>query len=149
MPVNVNKLATIGQLGNLAERVVQAIAPTFKSLAVVGNRVNFYTSTDGTGDVADYIDFPEEVSLDVTDTDLVTNFEWTAQAYPDSTNPNLDGKTVLVLVIKGDKQTNPTTAYKFISMEALTTGGVDVATNAECDELLQSILPTVQSGGGD
>lgn len=149
MAVNVSKLATIGQLGNLAERVVQAISPTFKSLAVVGNRVNFYTSTDATGDVANYVDFPEEVSLDVTDTDLVTNFAWSAQTYPDSTNPNLEGKTVLVLVVKGDRQTNPTTSYKFINMEALTTGGADVATNAECDELLQSILPTVQSGGGD
>lgn len=145
MPVDTTKLVTLGQLGNLAQRTVAAIAPTFKSLAVSGNRVNFYTSTDGTGDVADYVDFPEEISLDVTGTNLVPNFAWSAATYPDSTNPNLEGKTVLVLVVKGDRQTNPTTAYKFINMEALTS----VATNTECDELLQSILPTVAAGGGD
>ena len=119
MAYDVTKLATLGQLGNLAERTVAAIAPTFKSLAVSGNRVNFYTSTDATGTVAAYVDFPEEIFLDQAGTTLVENFTWAAATYPGSTNPNLDGKTVLVLAVKGDAQTNPTTKYSFVDVSKL------------------------------
>lgn len=119
MAYDVTKLATLGQLGNLAQRTVAAIAPTFKSLAVSGNRVNFYTTTDATGDVAFYFDFAEEIFLDQAGTTLVQNFAWSAATYPGSTNPNLDGKTVLVLAVKGDKETNPTTKYSFVNLEAL------------------------------
>lgn len=119
MAYDVTKLATLGQLGNLAERTVAAIAPTLKSLAVSGNRVNFYTSTDATGDVAFYFDFAEEIFLDQTGTTLVQNFAWSAVTYPNSTNPNLEGKTVLVLAVKGDKQTNPTVKYSFVNLETL------------------------------
>ena len=119
MAYDVTKLATLGQLGNLAERTVAAIAPTLKSLAVSGNRVNFYTSTDATGDVAFYFDFAEEIFLDQAGTSLVSNFAWSAATYPNSTNPNLDGKTVLVLAVKGDKETNPTTKFSFVNLESL------------------------------
>ena len=127
MPVNTNKLATLEHLGNLAQRTVSAIAPTFKSLAVSGNTVNFYTTTDASGTAAFTFDFPEEIFLDQAGTTLVENFAWTAQAYPNSTNPNLDGKTVLVLAVKGDKETNPTTKYSFVDMAKL----VDVYTAAD------------------
>ncbi len=39
--------------------------------------------------------------------------------YPGSTNPNLDGKPVLILAIKGTDKTGTTTAYKFVNLEAL------------------------------
>ncbi len=119
MPVNVNKLVTLEQLGNLATRTVAAIAPTFKSLSVSGNTVSFFTSTDGTGTAAATFDFPEEIFLDQAGTTLAENFSWSAATYPGSTNPNLDGKTVLVLAVKGDKQTNPTTNYSFVNLEKL------------------------------
>lgn len=119
MAVDVKKLTTLEHLGNLATRTVAAIAPTFKSLSVSGNTVNFYTSTDGTGTPAATFDFPEEIFLDQAGTTLVENFEWNATAYPNSTNPNLDGKTVLVLAVKGDKETNPTTKYSFVNLEKL------------------------------
>lgn len=119
MAYDVTKLATLGQLGNLAQRTVAAIAPTFKSLAVSGNRVNFYTTTDATGDVAFYFDFAEEIFLDQVNTTLAQNFAWSADTYPGSTNPNLDGKIVFVLAVKGDKETNPTTKYSFVNLEAL------------------------------
>lgn len=119
MAVDVKKLTTLEHLGNLATRTVAAIAPTFKSLKVSGNTVNFYTSTDGTGTPAATFDFLEEILLDQAGTTLVENFEWSAETYPNSTNPNLEGKPVLVLAVKGGDETNPTTKYSFVNLENL------------------------------
>lgn len=94
-------------------------AKTFKSLSVSGNTVSFFTSNDGTGTAAATFDFPEEIFLDQTGTKLVENFAWSAATYPGSTNPNLDGKTVLVLAVKGDKETNPTTKFSFVNLQKL------------------------------
>lgn len=127
MAYDVTKLATLGQLGNLAERTVQAIAPTFKSAKVDGNTVSFYVSKDKTGDAAFAFDFPEEIFLDLVGTTLVENFAWAAATYPGSTNPNLDGKTVFVLAVKGDKETNPTTKYSFVDASKL----IDIYTAAD------------------
>ena len=162
MAYDVTKLATLGQLGNLAERTVAAIAPTFKSLAVSGNRVNFYTSTDATGTVAAYVDFPEEIFLDQAGTTLVENFTWAAATYPGSTNPNLDGKTVLVLAVKGDAQTNPTTKYSFVDVSKLidtytaadnsiTIAGYTVAVkiNPSADNLLELTETGLMVDGSD
>lgn len=144
MPVNTNKLVTLEQLGNLATRTVNAIAPTFKSLSVSGNTVSFFTSTDGTGTAAATVDFPEEIFLDQAGTTLVENFAWSAATYPNSTNPNLEGKTVLVLAVKGDKETNPTTQYSFVNLEklidpytasdtSLTISGYNIKVNIDSD----------------
>ena len=119
MSVDVNKLATLKHLENLATRTVAAIAPTFKSAEVDGNTVKFYTSSDTSGTPAFTFDFAEEIFLDQAGTELVQNFAFSAATSPNSTNPNLDGKTVLVLAVKGDKQTNPTVKYSFIDVEAL------------------------------
>lgn len=119
MAVDVNKLVTLEHLGNLATRTVKAIEPTFKSAKAEGNAVYFYTSSDTTGTVAFTFDFPEELFLDQAGTTLVENFAWTAETYPNSANPNLEGKTVLVLAVKGDKETNPTTKYSFVNLETL------------------------------
>lgn len=127
MSVDTTKFVTLAQLGQLATKTVQAIAPTFKSLSVSGNTVSFFTSTDGTGTAAATFDFPEEIFLDQNETFLVENFAWSAATYPGSTNPNLEGKTVLVLGVKGDKQTNPTTAYSFVDLSKL----IDVYTAAD------------------
>ena len=119
MAANVNDYAKIGDLGLLANLTGQKLATTFKSLAVSGNTVSFFTSTDGTGTAAATFDFPEEIFLDQAGTTLVENFTWSAATYPNTTNPNLDGKTVLVLGVKGDKETNPTTKYSFVNLEKL------------------------------
>ena len=90
-----------------------------KAVAVSGNTVNFYTTSDTTGTAAFTFDFPEEMFLNQLGTEIVENFTWSAASYPNSTNPNLDGKTVLVLAVKGDKTTNPTLKYSFVNMEKL------------------------------
>ena len=65
------------------------------------------------------LNFSEEIFLDQAGTTLVENFAFNAATYPGATNPNLDGKTVLVLAVKGDKETNPTVKYSFVDLSKL------------------------------
>lgn len=60
-------------------------------------------------------EIPADQFLDLNKTEFVQNFSWSAVLYPGSTDPNLDGKPVLVLALTdGD-----TTAYSFLNMESL------------------------------
>ncbi|MBR1645477.1 MAG: hypothetical protein IJ774_02020 [Selenomonadaceae bacterium] len=123
---NENDTVKLGGLKSLAQRTKteldklgNKIATAFKSLSVSGNTVSFFGTTDATGTALATFDFPEEIFLDQAGTTLVENFAWSAETYPGSTNPNLDGKTVLVLAVKGDKETNPTVKYSFVNLEKL------------------------------
>lgn len=64
---------------------------------------------------------PAEMFLNHTKTDFVSNFVWSAAAYPGSTNPNLEGKPVFVFAI--DSVDNVTkaviTTYTFMDMSTL------------------------------
>ena len=119
MAVNVNDFATIGNLGQLATKTVTALHTKIQAVTTSGSTVNFFTGSDTTATPAYTFDFPEEIFLDQAGTTLVENFAWSAVTYPNSTNPNLEGKTVLVLAVKGDKETNPTTKYSFVNLENL------------------------------
>ena len=123
---NENDTVKLGGLKSLAQRTKteldklgNKIATAFKSLSVSGNTVSFFGTTDATGTALATFDFPEEIFLDQAGTTLVENFAWSAETYPGSTNLNLDGKTVLVLAVKGDKETNPTVKYSFVNLEKL------------------------------
>ncbi len=123
---NVNELVKLQGLKDLAQRVNSRITAlendntAIRSVATEGNTVYFYNVANPTTETAVYtVDFPEEIFLDQAGTTLVENFAWSAATYPGSTNPNLDGKTVLVLAVKGDKETNPTTKYSFVNLEKL------------------------------
>lgn len=105
----------------------EAISQSFKAAKTEGNTVSFYLDSDTTGTPAFSFDFPEEIFLDQLNTGLVENFSWSALAYPNSVNPNLEGKTVFVLAVKGDKTTNPTIKYSFVDMEKF----IDVYTAAD------------------
>lgn len=118
-PNDVARLKHVAQLAQVVKSNLDALdGKSFKSAAIVGNKLNFYTSDDKTGSPADSIDIPEELFLDQTGTTLVENFSWSALSYPNSTNPNLNGKTVLVLAVKGDAQT-PTVKYSFVDLSKL------------------------------
>ena len=122
-PENAAKLKHLASLAAKTSTALSALdtkyTGAFRSLSVVGNSVKFYASKDASGDPVATFDWPEEVFLDQSVTSLVDNFAWSAVAYPNSTNPNLNGKTVLVLGIKGDKETNPTVKYSFVNLEKL------------------------------
>lgn len=120
-PNDVARLKHVAQLAQVVKSNLDALdGKSFKSAAIVGNKLNFnfYTSDDKTGTPADSIDIPEELFLDQTGTTLVDNFSWSALSYPNSTNPNLNGKTVLVLAVKGDA-TTPTVKYSFVDLSKL------------------------------
>lgn len=68
---------------------------------------------------------PKELFLDQTKTVFVPSFAFNQTAYPGATNPNLDGKPVMVLAVKGVDNTNPsdttkqTLTYSFLDMSTL------------------------------
>ena len=129
MPTTIDASAfvLVGQLDAVARRFKQELdavasanaANAFQSVAIENGQVKFYATTDQTGDVVGSFDLPEEIFLDQASTSLVSNFTWSVATYPGSTNPNLNGKTVLVLGVKGDKTTNPTIKYSFVNLESL------------------------------
>lgn len=60
---------------------------------------------------------PKEQFLDLTKTTFVQSFAWSSTTYPNSTNPNLDGKPVMVLALKNSS--DDTVAYSFLNMYEL------------------------------
>ena len=83
---------------------------------VEGNKVQIFTTPDKTGAAAFEFDFPVEMVLDQAKTAFVPKFAWSAETYPGSTDPKLEGKPVMVLAVKGsDGSVN----YSFMGMAAL------------------------------
>ena len=129
-----NNIAKLGALKSLAQRTKTEltaldtkISASFRSLSVSGNTVSFFNSTDATGTALATFNFPEEIFLDQLQTQFVSNFTFSAATYPGATDPNLDGKPVFVLAVKGDATTNPTLTYSFIDVAYL----VDTYTAAD------------------
>lgn len=121
--INGQNLATVAHVTTLAQRVKSELdtldGKTFSSAKVEDGKIKFFSSADKTGTALDSIDLPEEIFLDQTQTTFVQNFTFSAATYPGATDPNLAGKPVLVLAVKGDKTTNPTINYSFINLESL------------------------------
>lgn len=90
----------------------------FKAVNVKDNKINFYKNPSPVeGAAADAsIDIPVEYFLDQTKTIFVQEFAWSADDYEGSENPNLEGKPVLVMAVKGD---DDSISYSFVNLEAL------------------------------
>ena len=118
-PNDVARLKHVAQLAQVVKSNLDALdSNAIQYVSTSGNTVSFFTNNDGSGTAAFSFDFPEELFLDQVGTTLVDNFSWSALSYPNSTNPNLNGKTVLVLAVKGDAQT-PTIKYSFVDLSKL------------------------------
>ena len=118
-----SNLTNLGQLKKLATRVKTeldalqtSVNGALKSATYSNNTLSLFTTADHSGTAAFSFNLPEEMFLDQTATEFVSDFEWSSTLYPGSTDPDLDGKPVMVLAVKGDA-TNPN--YSFIDMEAL------------------------------
>lgn len=140
MAFNVNSNVKMINLQELARRtkvyhdkemglVAADVAKAFKSGKVEGNKVNLYTSADQTGEAAFSFDFPKEQFLDQAKTSFVTNFAFSEETYPGATNPNLEGKPVMVLAVKGTEGETETVNYSFLDMAEL----IDTYTEAAGD----------------
>ena len=120
---DIDNIVNVSQLQTSLTRVKAVIdeldGRKLENVTVTGNTINFWTSDDTTGTPAATVDFPEEIFLDQLQTKFVQNFAFSTATYPGATNPNLDGKPVFVLAVKGDKETNPTLTFSFINLEGL------------------------------
>lgn len=118
--ITIQNLATelkkkFGATNSRLSAVENSVASAFKSGKVTGNKVELFTSADKSGAAAFSFDFPAELFLDQAKTEFVGNFTFSQETYPGATDPNLNGKPVMVLAVKGDD----TTTYSFLDMAAL------------------------------
>jgi hypothetical protein len=120
--------------GKVKSFVGTETAKAIKGYLKVDNAWNFYTEENPTAESvpAFSIDVPTEYFLDQTKTTFVQEFVWSADLYPTSTNPNLEGKPVWVMAVKGD---DDTVTYSFVNLETL----VDIYTGAETDSVVVSV----------
>ncbi len=104
-----------------------------KAADYADNKLKLYLNADKSDATPIEIDLPEEMFLDQAKTTLVSSFAWSDTEYPGSTNPNLDGKPVMVLAVKGDTSV----AYSFLNFESLTTdiSSAKITTKEEIDAL--------------
>lgn len=109
------KAITLEQLEIVKGYIDDKDALNIKSAEFVDSTVKLYTSDDKSGEPAIELVLPEEMFLDGSKTEFVNNFVWSAEKYPKSTNPDFDGKPVLVLAVKSVR----TIRYSFISLESV------------------------------
>jgi len=123
--VNLNDLARVELVDKLAAKVAAKLNTltdtTFKAAKVDGNTLKFYTSIDTTGQTAETIDIPAEQFLDQVSTSFVPNFQFSALLYDGASNPNLDGKAVLVLGLKtkSNDGKSESISYSFVDVSRL------------------------------
>lgn len=95
---------------------MQAVSSAFQDISFNNGVLSFLNAN---GDVVKNFNLPEEIYLRGVGTEIVQDFTWSALAYPNSTNPNLNGKPVLVLHIMGDDLNNPYENWGFVNLEQL------------------------------
>lgn len=104
-------------LCNKIDEIATAGGEALKGVKSDGNTIQFYTDQAMEGSATFTINLPEEYFLDQTKTVFVEAFTWSAETYPGSTNPELDGKPVLVLAVKSQNGSEVT--YSFINLEKM------------------------------
>lgn len=109
------KAVTLEQLEIAKNYIDNKDAENIKSVEFVDNTIKFYTSEDKSGEAVAEIVLPEETFLDGSKTELVSDFAWDITKYPKSTDPELNGKSVLVLAVKSVR----TVRYSFISLDSV------------------------------
>lgn len=95
---------------------MQVLKRVFADISYSGSNLAFLSPA---GEVLKYFNLPEEIYLRSIGTTFAPDFTWSALAYPNSTNPNLNGKPVLVLHIKGDSLDSPYEDWGFCNLEDL------------------------------
>jgi len=158
MALNENDVARVKHVLSLATKMKQELDLTIRYMSVENGTVSFFTTKDGSGTPAFTFNFPTEYFLQQVGTGLVPNFTWSALTYPNSTNPNLEGKTVLVLAVKGDDEP-ATVKYTFADVSdlidiyapadpSIAINGYSVAVNlSDKDDNILSIVNDGQHNG--
>lgn len=129
-----------------ALHLVSTLYPkSFKAVDFENNTLKFWKSEDTTGTPDKEITIVDRY-LDQSKSGIVTNFAWSAAAYPGSTDPDLDGKDVLVFAVKGD---GGAVSYSFASLSAVLTEAIKNKADklAEDDQSEDQIM--VDDGNGN
>lgn len=118
---NLSQPATLGNLKQTVENM-KVYIDSDKTVSIKGylkenNTHKFYNTSTPTADTAPIFSFDvaSEYFLDQTKTTFVQEFAWSDATYTGSTNPNLDGKPVFVLAVKGEDSVS----YSFVNLETL------------------------------
>lgn len=142
------KAITLEQLGIAKNYIDAKDAECIKSAEFVDNAIKLYTSEDKSGEAVAELILPEETFLDGSKTELVSNFAWDITKYPKSTDPNLDGKSVLVLAVRSAR----TVRYSFISLDYIVsklTGGATDSANISVNNDVVSLSVKVSELSGN
>ena len=116
MSYDATNVVQLGQVKSVAQSIKTQLDTTVKFVSVSGNTISFFKTADGSGTAAYTVDFPSEIFLDQAKTTFVGSFAYSSTTYPGATNPNLDGKPVLVLAVSG---TDGSVTYSFLNMATL------------------------------
>lgn len=112
------KIITLDLLKTFKEKINDSIlesgATAYKAYDFENNQIKLYRTEDKS-DTPSVISLPEEMFLDQAKTKFVNPFAWSDNTYPGSENPELDGKPIMVLAVKGDTSVS----YSFVSLESL------------------------------
>lgn len=112
--------ASLGDIKAFGVAVKGKIDEALKSAEISGSTLKFYTNVNKSGEPSFRIDLPSEMFLDQTNTKFIDSFAWSSELYPNTENPNLDGKPVMVLALKtSSAQGLATISYSFLNMAAL------------------------------
>ena len=99
-----------------AMHLVNTLYPkSYKAVEFVDGTFKFWKTEDTTQTPDKEITIVDRY-FDSVKSGIVSNFAWSAETYPGSTNPNLDGADVLVFAVKGE---GDTVTYSFGSLTAV------------------------------
>lgn len=104
----------LAQLRKLAERTNEELDQTIRTVRVEDNNIKFYNEKNaGANDKPAFVVAlsKSDTVVEQVDIELVENFTFSKDKYTDAVNPNLDGKTVLVL--------KKNTGYEFINISGI------------------------------
>lgn len=87
----------------------------FGGVKITDRTIGFYATDDTSGTALATVTLPSDLRLDQAKTTFVSSFSFSASTYPGATNPNLNGKPVLVLTVTDGTNTT----YSFLNLEGL------------------------------
>lgn len=90
-------------------------AKNFGGVKLTDRTIGFYATDDTSGTPLMTITLPSDLRLDQAKTTFAPSFTFNATTYPGATNPNLNGKPVLVLTVTDGTNTT----YSFLNLEGL------------------------------
>ena len=116
-----DSVVRVGYLKYVTDYLEDKIDVAFRGAKFENNTLKLFSTTDTSTTPAFTCNFPAEMYLDTTRTVAVNNFTFNSSTYPGATDPNLDGKPVIVLAIKSlsNDGLTQTTSYSFLDASAL------------------------------